>query len=752
MAMKQAFDLRKWLTVLGIAATGMVGGCGGGSTGTQRDSSSERTTLSVAATDADGDVLSYQWRVTAGSVENRNARETVWTLPSGPGLHFAYVMVSDGRGGYAEQQYAVSTDPLRTEVPARAAVAYPIATGAPSFDGTALRVRLRQAGAMRFGDPDSGPERQIYLPDVTVRVTGNGVQFTGITDLNGELNLPQLAPLGAGLSYTTECASSAGAAFAPCGNPDIAIDPARSSVQPKTLVASASNNLRVHGHVSMADDHVCGTQNEFFNVQSSATVQLLQSNGQPIGAAVRVNRFGDYALDAPVGVNDRLTLHIECGSDKKDIALTPDTDADLRNRLINSLPFERSHRFENNKPSITRMLANGPDGNVRGRMVVEEIPAVSNNLPGGVRFLSYKGTDSALSACMYYRSIGAVSGCDPQGRMQGAISFDDWKKAHSFGPYNAGNTEVAATYVNERDLNLVRRMVATQTASNSIAFYVCNNPGPEGRSQVEIDQVIGFGVAAERRVACVAMEHSPSPGVNGGQPFTKFLTFGPDGSLIASVNLDQRGEKYMPGACVACHGGSKIGARFPESGNPSPLLGARFLPFDTGNYLFSTHPDFTEAKQAQAFRQLNDLVVATEGGFAADTPTTRLVSGWYQKSPTDLDKAFVPPVAGWTATADKAAFYQSVIGRSCRTCHTALGPSFDWDSQPARFDSLDSGVRAHVCGATADLATNASMPNALASLNRLLDPSSPGVDVLKERMVRYLGCSAPAEDPAFARR
>jgi hypothetical protein len=145
-------------------------------------------------------------------------------------------------------------------------------------------------------------------------------------------------------------------------------------------------------------------------------------------------------------------------------------------------------------------------------------------------------------------------------------------------------------------------------------------------------------------------------------------------------------------------------------------------------------------------------VVATEGGFTANTPTTRLVSGWYQKSPTDLDKAFVPPVAGWTASADKAAFYQSVIGRSCRTCHTALGSSFDWDAQPARFDSLDPGVRAHVCGATADLATNASMPNALASLNRLLDPNSPGVDVLKERMVRYLGCSAPAEDPAFARR
>src|SRR5678816_2620566 len=91
----------------------------GGSTGTSQDSGTNKTYLSVAASDADGDALHYQWRVTGGTIENRDSPQTVWTMPDGPGLHFAYVTVSDGRGGYIEQQYAVSSDFLETEVAPR---------------------------------------------------------------------------------------------------------------------------------------------------------------------------------------------------------------------------------------------------------------------------------------------------------------------------------------------------------------------------------------------------------------------------------------------------------------------------------------------------------------------------------------------------------------------------------------------------------------------------------------------------------
>jgi hypothetical protein len=756
MEIQQKLGLRLMKSVWAVGIGALVAACGGGSTGNDRDSGAEKATLTVAASDTDGDTLSYQWRVTAGTVENRNARQTVWTLPAGPGLHFAYVLVSDGRGGYAEQQYAVGTDALDTAAPSRAAVSYPIAASAPVADGTALRLRLQRSG-LTFDGPGAASERErvVYLPDVAVRVAApaGDLVFSGVTDINGELNLPQLPVLPVGQSYSVQCSPGGGATpFTACDPLTVRAD--RASAAAREPAAHASHNLRLHGHVSLDDDGVCGTQNAFFGVATTATVQLLQADGQPLGAPTRVNRFGDYSVHAAVSVDQPLTVRIECGAAREDIALTPATDAAVRSALLSSLPIERSHRFANRRPAITRMVANGPEGSVRGRMVIEEERAVSTALPGSYRFLSYKGTDSALSACRYYRSIGAVADCDADGRMQGAISFDDWKKRHGFAPHAQGNPQVAATYINQRDLNLVRRMVATRTPDGDIAFYVCNNPGPDGRSQAEVNEVVDFGLAGERQVACVAMEWSRTAGVNGNSPFTKFLTFAPDGSLQRSVNLDGRGEKFMPGACVACHGGSRIGSRFPENGNPSPLLGARFLPFDTGNYLFSTRSGFSESSQHAAFHELNKLVAATEGP-GADTATTRLVAGWYAAGGTQLDKAFVPgdpaKAEGWHATSEKAAFYREVIGSSCRTCHTALGDSFDWDSRPNRFDGLDATVRQHVCGGTADIVTNASMPNALASLNRLLVDHPPD-SALRQRMSTFLGCSSPADDPVYPRR
>jgi len=123
-------------------------------------------------------------------------------------------------------------------------------------------------------------------------------------------------------------------------------------------------------------------------------------------------------------------------------------------------------------------------------------------------------------------------------------------------------------------------MVATRSASGGIAFYVCNAPGPDGKSQTEIDRVIEEGRDDKNKVACVAMEYTPVTGANGGQPFTKFFTFGPDETLLLSINLDGRGEKFMPGSCVACHGGSTYNGRFPEQATASPFLGARFLSDD----------------------------------------------------------------------------------------------------------------------------------------------------------------------------
>jgi len=54
------------------AMTSSYGGGHGGSNGTLQDSGPQQTGLQVQAWDDDGDTLSYQWRVTGGTIENRN--------------------------------------------------------------------------------------------------------------------------------------------------------------------------------------------------------------------------------------------------------------------------------------------------------------------------------------------------------------------------------------------------------------------------------------------------------------------------------------------------------------------------------------------------------------------------------------------------------------------------------------------------------------------------------------------------------
>ena len=745
----------RWLLALMLIP---LGSCGGGGTGNAQDSGTNKTYLSVEASDADGDALHYQWRVTAGTIENRDAAQTVWTMPDGPGLHFAYVVVSDGKGGYAEQQYAVSSDTLGTDAAAHA----PITRAAPATTSTAWsagRLRVSSADTLNFGVPGGGAavQRIVYLPDVQVQIEpagGGAAVFSGSTDLSGELSLPDLE-VG---NYVVKCSTVAGGPLGNCGTGaavyplNVVANPAL-SVRPVSPPLTGARNLRLYGHVALADGGVCGVQNEYFGLQSAATVQVVQADGTPVAPPTRVNRFGDYAIDAATSVNVQYQLKVTCEGYTATQPLPPAANALVG--YVATAPVELSRAIPNARPVIAKVVANGPEGNVRGTMIVPE-PGTSTDLPGWRQFLAYKGHDSKLGACLYYQSIGAVDGCDVQGNLQNPITLDDWQRQHKFKPYDSGNVEASATYINRMDLNLVRRMRATQTAPDNIAFVVCNHPGPDGASQAEVDQVIETGLADQKRVACVAMEWSTSPGVNGGLPFTKFLTFGPDGGLLASINLDGRGEKFMPGACVACHAGTQYNGGFSERGTPSPFLGAGFLPFDTGNYLFGSGDGLTEAAQSQSLRDLNMLVKATDQ-YSTNPSTTRLIDGWYAGGATTLNKQYVPQpwLDAEAANPGASKLYREVVGGVCRTCHVAMGADirnakFDWDSNVAGLLN-NTTANTHFCGGKADVALNASMPNALISRDRLADRISAD-PALAALMQTYLGCVTPAPDPAYAKR
>ena len=238
--------------------------------------------------------------------------------------------------------------------------------------------------------------------------------------------------------------------------------------------------------------------------------------------------------------------------------------------------------------------------------------------------------DNRLSACAYYRDLGVIGGCTADGHPTGTqLTFSAWKQYWGFG--SPSSNEVSATYANLADLNLQRDMHTLSRpgprpnggTGTDVASYVCNYPNT--------DVTLSNARLGNNLVACVAFEYSatinPATGQpwDNGQPFTKFLTFGPTGDLLFSVNLDGRGEKFIPGACAACHSG-RYPWRYGTNGVTDPNLYAQFVPYDLDNYAFADLPGLRRQDQEANLRALNHFVLDT-GAFQLDGATDqRLVS------------------------------------------------------------------------------------------------------------------------------
>lgn len=286
----------------------------------------------------------------------------------------------------------------------------------------------------------------------------------------------------------------------------------------------------------------------------------------------------------------------------------------------------------------------------------------------------------------YYRQI------DPRNKRPTLAEF---RKANNFG---AGG-EIEAFYANSGDLGIGRDMHCVHNGSD-VACYVTNS------GDIGTDDTLDANdaVAHADVVATVAMEFSciedapPAPdGCSDPTRVTKFYVFngtdavGADGtSHLPSASLDtpragtQR-FRPVPQLCMVCHGGEYPGG--PIAGPTAvPLfnsradvdLGSSFLPFDLHFYTSAAAPHDIASEQA-IFQNLNQNVVS----LATTSAIQDLITKWYSGGlPQDQNVV----VDGWNAQPGDAAMYKNVIGRSCRTCHTAnVFPSlrFDQESQLA---------------------------------------------------------------------
>lgn len=239
-------------------------------------------------------------------------------------------------------------------------------------------------------------------------------------------------------------------------------------------------------------------------------------------------------------------------------------------------------------------------------------------------------------------------------------TFDDWRTDNgltSCDPEDCAH----AVYLNGADLNLGRRMFVRKRLTGDIASYVQNFP------------TLGDAVNQTNLVATVAMEYGPPDDDPSAPAFTKFFLFDANGERATKIDLDGRGEKYVPGVCNACHGGKpKLGgfhgdlAVYQDRGD----TGAKWIPWDLDTYGY--HPNLSRAEQEDEFKRLNAFILETDPTSA----TSILVEGWYggEGLPDEIFNGnFVP--TGWSDTpeGDKSKLYLEVVAPSCRACHNQRG-------------------------------------------------------------------------------
>jgi hypothetical protein len=693
------------------------------------DSDGPTVKVTVSARALSGQPLHYRWRSTDGRVVNRDASNTIWKLPSGPGLHFIYVLVSDRMGGYTERRLAINTDQFggRTRPTERHSGRY-LAPPAPAVTTGTFRGFMLDAEFLfserSFGGLTQPVPHDVNVPDVPFTVYGTSSTYRSepvLSNVRGEFVVPgipqsQFQSLGAeydGLQQDFYSHLGGPGAFGPDQPPASAAS---------NYTADYFLNGGIGGSLALADGSFCGTVNEFFGIEVTGTAERLDGGKITAGPA-RTNNVGAYALPDPTGTgNGTALLRCEHARAQKVInQQLPDGGS-----YFPAVVFPLT-----GAPIVNTMTAVLEHGGAVGNFAPPPTGLPSDSIPMTDFFLARKGIDDRQSACQYYQAIGAVRGCDRRGNFIGAITFEQWKRATHMAPYTLnGRRELEAVYVNRIDLNLTRHHHAISYGPTNTAAYVCNHQGPPFDSQegdAAVDTAIANAAGGLNEIACVAMDYMVTAAVNGGKPFVRVLIFAPGGQLLPSINLDGRGEKFVPGSCVACHGGNNYAGSFAasQSGHSLPDIGSHFLPFDTGNFLFSTQVGLREADQEAAIKALNLLILNSTGATQAEKD---LVHGWYAPNLTAgaLDKNYVPPAWDSQDNGDPNGLnhqsYRKIVARMCRTCHVATPDTYNFDvhdfQADVSVDELENTAR--VCGEGNQLHVDRSysMPNSLVTFNR----------------------------------
>ncbi|NQD36669.1 hypothetical protein HPT27_06500 [Permianibacter sp. IMCC34836] len=320
----------------------------------------------------------------------------------------------------------------------------------------------------------------------------------------------------------------------------------------------------------------------------------------------------------------------------------------------------------------------------------DQIIAQDDNSGGGSNAaleLAANAVNSQAYAEAYYRLV------DPNNER---TTLADWKHKNGF---DAGE-QVHVVFRDAKDLGYGRNMRARRNDDGSVAIFVENylvELVPESATNYgPLNLEAAIREDRQYHVGTNAIEFSPiDPDDPDSEKIMKFFTFEPTGTTagatqnrVLETNLDGRGKKFMPGPCLACHGGRMLPL---ESDGSFPLITARSAKYnalEVNALEFSSQTGYRRADLEAGLRELNEFVHGTHvvlrdrpadeaakwsADFAIDTAAGRY--GGDGLPLTTADDDYVP--AGWQQTAFRPEgvelLYKRVVEPHCSSCHALQG-------------------------------------------------------------------------------
>ncbi|HTV80427.1 MAG TPA: hypothetical protein VMF03_19395 [Steroidobacteraceae bacterium] len=317
---------------------------------------------------------------------------------------------------------------------------------------------------------------------------------------------------------------------------------------------------------------------------------------------------------------------------------------------------------------------------------------------------------TAADTANYYANVDPIGSVPHENQ-----TLNAWLDANCFDHTKTNyGADTHAVYTNNFDLGFGRDMYfVTCTAAN------LSTGRQVGDSASVVINYISLEAATLKQNPIIAVAMSHNTWLKSGAStsrITKFFAFAPDDRdgnyyLVPNANFDHRGQKYLPGSCTVCHGGT-----VDKSTIAAGDLNSAFMPWDESSLLFAdTDPAFlgvnvpkkgyTEADQTANIYALNQHAYATflnsAPGSTRFSAPKALIEKWYgglAKTPTPsngaaftytdvafnsqkFDDSGYPGVSAdasgtWAAenTANNDDLYHTVFAHGCRACHTQLDP------------------------------------------------------------------------------